>query len=117
MTFLSHPNVVVFISGDYKVFSQSATLNMLAEEKLNYNAINTSYIYGADDVNDCAINLAKSRSEFFLRKVLPPMYRYELKKLSNEDNASALVSIPPRQQVISGYSRFISLAMMSEPYN
>ena len=88
MTFLSHPNVVVFISGDYKVFSQSATLNMLAEEKLNYNAINTSYIYGADDVNDCAINLAKSRSEFFLRKVLPPMYRYELKKLSNEDKAN-----------------------------
>ena len=93
LTFLSHPNIVVFISGDYKVFSQSATLNMLAEEGLYNDEINTCYIYGTDDRNDSAINLAKSRSEFFLRKVLPPLYRYELKKLSNEDKANITYKI------------------------
>ena len=100
LTFLSHPNIVVFISGDYKVFSQSATLNMLAQENLSYEEINQSYIYGSDDNCDYAINLAKSRSEFFLRKVMPPMYRYELKKLSNEDKVKIKYTVGENEYTI-----------------
>ena len=88
VTFLSHPNIVVFVSGDYKIFSQSATLHMLGEERLHHGEMEQIYVYGNDQSKyNTAISLAKSRSESFLRKVLPPMYRYELKFLTNESKA------------------------------
>lgn len=98
ITFLSHPNIVVLVSGDYKIFSQTATLNMLEVEKISNNELNQCFIYGTDSsfVENTAIELAKSRSEFLLRKVLPPLYRFELKPLSNEDKAK-ITYISPQQ--------------------
>ena len=89
ITFLSHPNIVVLVSGDYKIFSQTATINMLDAEKIHYNELNQCYIYGTDEKlkDNTALELAKSRSEFLLRKVLPPLYRFELRPLDNEDKS------------------------------
>src|SRR5699024_8202095 len=63
VTFLSHPNIVVFVSGDYKIFSQSATLHMLGEERLHHGEMEQIYVYGNDQSKyNTAISLAKSRS-------------------------------------------------------
>lgn len=84
LIFLSHPNIVVFISGDYDLFSQSVTLKMLKDENLENRSIMESYVYGDEDKSHTAIELATSRSEFFLKKVLPPLYRYEIRLLDNK---------------------------------
>lgn len=83
LTFLSHSHIVTFISGDYDLFCQSITLKMLQGENLDNRDIKGIYSFGKNEKQYQALEMAKSRSEFFLKKVLPPLYRFEIKTLDN----------------------------------
>ena len=83
LTFLSHSHIVTFISGDYDLFCQSITLKMLQGENLDNRDIKEIYSFGKNEKQYQALEMAKSRSEFFLKKVLPPLYRFEIKTLDN----------------------------------
>ncbi|WP_027089159.1 hypothetical protein [Thomasclavelia saccharogumia] len=83
LTFLSHSHIVTFISGDYDLFCQSITLKMLQGENLDNREIKEIYSFGKNEKQYQALEMAKSRSEFFLKKVLPPLYRFEIKTLDN----------------------------------
>lgn len=87
LTFLSHSHIVVFISGDYDLFCQTVTLKMLKDENLENLNIDYIYSYGKETADYKAISLAKSRSEFFLKKVMPPLYRFEIRLLNNRKKA------------------------------
>lgn len=97
MRYLTHPNIVTFICGDYKVFSEMLTLDFLQKE----NLIDTNImekIYTAYDEKDIegylldkentALNLRKIRGYDFLKKILPPALRYEMPQLVNESKAN-----------------------------
>lgn len=84
LTFLSNPHIVTFISGDYDLFLQSVTLKMLEKEKMYHWNIDDIYIFGKTDDKYKVVEMAKSRSEFFLKKVLPPLYRFEIQLLNNK---------------------------------
>lgn len=83
LTFLSNPHIVTFISGDYDLFSQSVTLKMLENEKIENLDINEIYSFGKQEKKYQVLEMAKNRSEFFLKKVLPPLYRFEIQLLDN----------------------------------
>lgn len=83
LTFLSNPHIVTFISGDYDLFSQSVTLKMLENEKLDNLDVYEIYSFGKQEKQYQALEMAKNRSEFFLKKVLPPLYRFEIQLLDN----------------------------------
>lgn len=92
LTFLTHSHIVVFISGDYDLFCQSVTLKMLKDENLENMNIDYIYSYGKDSKDYTAFSLAKSRSEYFLKKVMPPIYRFEIRLLNNRQKASFVYS-------------------------
>ena len=73
LNFLCHPNIVVFISGDYDVFEKS-----MIKYFLNFTN------YPQKEVGDEDIEASRGRSECFLKKVLPPTYRYRIIGYTNE---------------------------------
>ncbi|MBO0959946.1 hypothetical protein J1P26_09425 [Neobacillus sp. MM2021_6] len=95
--FFSHPNIVIFVSGDYNVFSEAMTIEFMRKEKIEgrlYDKIFTpsdksSLLTGrsSEQINT-ALNQRKIRSQDYLKKVLPPSFRFEMKKMGNEDKAN-----------------------------
>ncbi|HBJ1684250.1 TPA: hypothetical protein LA468_001383, partial [Clostridium botulinum] len=93
MRYLNHPNVVIFISGDYNVFLETVTLQFLKnEDLLEKDLMGKSFILNSDNVNKMkldnsdgtALELRKNRSYDFLKKIMPPAFRYEMPLLSNK---------------------------------
>ncbi len=89
MTFLTHPNIVVFVSGDYKVFQEVITIDFLKNERILDKDIfqidftsncHESYNYKLDQ---SALSARRLRSIDYLRKIMPPSYRYEIDKFGS----------------------------------
>lgn len=77
LSFFSHPNIVIFISGDYKVFEQSLMTYFMKETK-------EITLKMSDKRKENEIKFAKDRAEYFLKKVLPPSYRYYVQEFSSD---------------------------------
>ena len=71
------PNIVIFISGDYQVFEQSLMAYFMSETK--EVTLKMSYKKRKKE-----IKFAKDRTEYFLKKVLPPSYRFYVQEFSND---------------------------------
>ncbi|GEM_PF-3562307 len=97
MRYLTHPNIVTFICGDYKVFSEMLTIDFLQKENLLDSEL-MEKVYAPHDENDIenytlgientALNLRKIRGYDYLKKMLPSALRYEMPKLSDESKAN-----------------------------
>lgn len=96
MRYLTHPNIVTFICGDYKVFSEMLTIDFLQKENLLdlglMDKIYTSHNEKEFEehtrgTENTALNLRKVRGYDYLKKMLPSALRYEMPKLSNESKA------------------------------
>lgn len=77
LSYFSHPNIVVFISGDYEVFEQSVMTFFMKETK----DITLKF---SDSRKEKEIGFAKDRAEYFLKKVLPPSYRFYIQEFSDD---------------------------------
>ena len=77
LSYFSHPNIVVFISGDYEVFEQSVMTFFMKETK----DITLKF---SDARKEKEIGFAKDRAEYFLKKVLPPSYRFYIQEFSDD---------------------------------
>lgn len=97
MRYLTHPNIVTFICGDYKVFSEMLTIDFLQKENLLDSGL-MEKIYTSYDEKEfedytlgnenTALKLRKVRGYDYLKKMLPSALRYEMPKLSNESKAN-----------------------------
>jgi len=97
MRYLTHPNIITFICGDYKVFSEMLTIDFLQKEALLDSGL-MEKIYTSHDekefedytlgTENTALNLRKVRGYDYLKKMLPSALRYEMPKLSNESKAN-----------------------------
>ncbi|PEV50731.1 hypothetical protein COK37_21155 [Bacillus thuringiensis] len=91
--YLNHPNIVVFVSGDYKVFSEIMCLEFLRKEGVKSTDYNKVFIptqqLQEQEINFfSALELRKERSQEYLKKVLPPSFRYYMKKLNERDKGN-----------------------------
>lgn len=90
--YLNHPNIVVFVSGDFKVFSEIICLEFLKKEGVNSDDYDKVFIpnqqLGNQETNlYSALELRKERSQEYLKKVLPPSFRFYMKKLTDRDKS------------------------------
>lgn len=87
MNYLSHKNIVTYIAGDYDSFIENITIelikkeNLLDKDLLEYNFLSNG---------ECAKNLREERAYEFLKKVLPPKYRYYIKSINNKNKVQII---------------------------
>lgn len=77
LSFFYHPNIVIFISGDYEVFEQSIRTHFMNETK-------DITLKMSEERKSNEVKFAKNRAEYFLKKVLPPSYRYYINEIKEE---------------------------------
>lgn len=94
--FLTHENVVVFVSGDYKVFFETTTIELLKKEGLlDIQLLDRNFTYSEDEyvldegmlTIQNTLTRKKEYAQEFLKKVMPPTFRYEMPTLNNEQKA------------------------------
>ncbi|MGN7397165.1 hypothetical protein [Peribacillus frigoritolerans] len=91
--YLNHPNIVVFVSGDYNVFSEIMCLEFLRKEGVKSDDYDKVFIptqqLQEQEINFfSALELRKERSQEYLKKVLPPSFRFYMKKLNGRDKSN-----------------------------
>ncbi|QTL51423.1 hypothetical protein [Priestia aryabhattai] len=91
--YLNHPNIVVFVSGDFKVFSEIVCLEFLRKEGVTSDDYHEVFI-PSQQLSEkgtklfSALELRKERSQEYLKKVLPPSFRFYMKKLNDNDKSN-----------------------------
>jgi exonuclease SbcC len=90
LNYLSYANIVVFVTGEYRVFAEMMAIHFLHKEQIDSRHYKTSFVSGnvpgpeEEAEEDCAIQLRRSRSLEYLKKVLPPSFRFEMNKIVNK---------------------------------
>lgn len=80
MRYLSHQNIVVFVAGDYSTFKETVTLKYLKDDGLLYKDL----LYETFE-KKTALEIRQTLAYDYLKKVLSPALRYELKKYSQDE--------------------------------
>ena len=84
--FLSHSNIVIFVSGNYTTFEETIVINYLEQDGiLNSKLLENNFSTEDDGQNKNALKIRQELAYDYLKKVLSPALRYELKKIENED--------------------------------
>lgn len=83
LSYLSKQRIITIVAGDYNNFAEAMTLDFLRQEKvLDSNSIDKNF--GSD--SNISILKARKRLSFeYLRKIMPPIYRYNIKTWSLKD--------------------------------
>lgn len=80
--YLCHPNIIVFVSGDYEIFETEQFMSYMKGSNLMELVVSPvdNNIYGEKLFNE---NRMLARDA--LKKIMPPAYRYKLRSLSPEE--------------------------------
>ena len=94
LSYLSHPKIVTFISGDVTVFEEALTLEFLRQEDaLDSNVFEKSfYSVGKDQSVSKLRERKKVLAYEYLRKIIPPVYRRTVKYWSLEERGNYRIS-------------------------
>ena len=87
LSYLSNENIVTLISGDLETFEEALTLDFLRQEKVLDRNILRNKI-GSKPVLDSKKQLAYE----YMKKILPPVYRHNIKHWSLEERANYYVT-------------------------
>lgn len=94
LSYLSHPRIVTFISGDIEIFEEALTLEFLRQEKaLDSNVFNTAFYSVSGDQGDSKLLERKKNLAYeYLKKIIPPVYRRTVKYWSLEERGNYQIS-------------------------
>lgn len=93
LKYLSMPNIVVFVAGDYATFAETLTINLLAKDGVLKNTNEIFYQRKNTEKKDnTVLEVRKTLAQDILKKVLPPAYRFHMPILSNEYKAEFVYS-------------------------
>lgn len=99
LRYLSKANIVTFVTGDYKIFSEMTTINLLDKDKLLKGDLVFKNFYElgvneelTDDIYS-ALDMRKRLTKDILKKIMPPSLRYYMAKFDNEKKASFKYSV------------------------
>lgn len=87
MNYLSHKNIITYIAGDYNSFIENITIELIKKENLlDKDLLECEFLSGGKN----AKKLRESRAYEFLKKVLPPKYRYYIKRINNKNKCEII---------------------------
>lgn len=87
LSYLSNPRIVTFISGDMENFEEALTLEFLRQEQALRADVyeKTYYSVTEDKVSSKLLERKKSLAYEYLKKIIPPAYRRNIKYWSLEE--------------------------------
>lgn len=89
LSYVCHKNIVTFISGDLDTFEEALTIDFLRqEEALSDQVWNGSFLGSGETLLENKKRLAYE----YLKKVVPPIYRYNIKNWSLENRADYVIN-------------------------
>lgn len=77
LKYLSNPNIVIFVAGDYSTFTEALTINLLRKDDLLQNT--KEYFSNSSQT---VLEKRKLLSQDILKKALPPAYRFYMPTLN-----------------------------------
>lgn len=84
LSYLSNENIITFISGDLETFEEALTLDFLRQEGvLEKNTMEESMLAGVHAAS--VLESKKKLSYEYLKKILPPAYRHNIKMWDLEE--------------------------------
>lgn len=86
LSYLSNENIVTLISGDLDTFEEALTMDFLRQEKALEKDILVQRIG-----NQTVLSSKKQLAYEYLKKILPPVYRHNIKRWSLEERAGYYV--------------------------
>lgn len=140
MRYLCHPNIVVFIAGEYNAFKEALTIEFLRRDNLldarmmmnNYineleepKSKNESSLFNFNEedknnTSEMALNIRKNLAYDYLKKVLSPALRFELTKLTDYQKSEfnvgskSLIELIELKFNLKGKSNFLLNGKKSE---
>ena len=87
LSYLSNENIVTFISGDLDTFEESLTLDFLRREN-----ILKEDILGEKMGSETLLERKKQLAYEYLKKIIPPAYRYNIKFWSLEERGNYCIA-------------------------
>lgn len=87
LSYLSHPRIVTFISGDMQTFEEALTLDFLRQENaLHKKLFEETYFSVEGEEQNCSLLERKKEMAYeYLKKIIPPAYRKRIKHWSLEE--------------------------------
>ena len=93
LSYLANENIVAFISGDLDTFEEALTLDFLRQEKaLRKDIIHESMLEGRNK-EKTLLDSKKQLSYEYLKKILPPGYRHNIKYWSLEEKGGYGIAV------------------------
>lgn len=92
LRYLSHHNIVVFVAGNYKTFSEVITINNLENDKLLNNQMEKCFFSETIIDSETALDTRKILTQDFLKKILPPAFRYYMPIMDEKAKAKFIFS-------------------------
>jgi len=87
LRYLSQPNIVVFIAGDYQTFSEVLTINALRYDDLLNEQMQMSFLNENGQPGRSALDARKILTQDLLKKIMPPALRYTLPEMDEKGKA------------------------------
>lgn len=106
LSYLSNKNIITFISGDLNTFEEALTLDFLRQEQvLNSDMLEKQM--GSKNVLESKKLLAYE----YLKKILPPVYRHNIKHWSLEEKAKYCVVDSGKEEAVKTFAFLLREAL------
>ncbi|MDR3594254.1 hypothetical protein [Clostridium sp.] len=93
LRYLSNSNVVVFVAGNYMTFSEVLTIDALKKDGiLDKDMMESSFIRGEISANKTALDIRSELTQDYLKKVMPPAFRYHIPLVDDKAKAEFIYS-------------------------
>lgn len=90
LTYISHPRIITFISGDLDTFEEALTLDFLRSERALSNDLLEREFLQESKVSKL-LERKKLLAYEYLKKIVPPIYRHTVKNWSLSDRGNFII--------------------------
>lgn len=92
LRYLSHPNLIVFVTGNYRTFSEVLTINSLEKDKILNKQMEKCFFSETAKDTESALEVRKILIQDLLKKVLPPAFRYNMPLMDERSKSEFIFS-------------------------
>lgn len=98
LSYLSNQNIVTFISGDLETFEEALTLDFLRKEKVLEKGILKESVLSSWTGEKTILENKKQLAYEYLKKIIPPVYRHNIKYWSLTERGNYLIAASENTQ-------------------